>query len=111
MKVATKFGLLVAVALLASAALAVSAQAVVISPDNTTITGTADDPTLDYQGTIVVCDSGTAVGTTGTDSDFVDVNIQFQTPCTVAGSLNASVSCTDDEVTRLRALTADTNQG
>jgi hypothetical protein len=112
MKVATKLGLMLSVALMAAAALAVSAQAQVdINPDNTNITGTANDPTLDYEGTEVVCDSGTAIGTTGNNSDFVDVTLDFIEPCTVGGSLNATADCGTNRDTRLRALTADTNQG
>jgi hypothetical protein len=110
MKAFSKFGLLLAVALMACAALAVSAQAQTINPDNTLITGTAADPTLNYEGTIVVCDTGTAIGTTGTDSAVVDVEVQFFDNCNVNG-LGATVDCTEDEVTRLRALTADTNLG
>ncbi len=52
------------------------------------------------------------VGTTGMDSDTIDVDIEFHEPCGLSGSgLTAAVACADGEFTRLRALTADTNLG
>jgi opacity protein-like surface antigen len=111
MKVVSKSGLLLAAALLACAAFAASAQAVVINPAGTQITGEAQEPTLLYGDVLVTCTTGTAVGTTSNPaSDTVNVNVQFQEPCDVNG-LDAQVTCTEDEVTALKALTADTNQG
>jgi hypothetical protein len=110
MKTVSKLGLLFAVSLAATAVLAASAQAVTISPDNTPVTGTANDPTLEYGDVVVTCDSGTAVGTTGQDSDVVDVDIEFQEPCDVSG-LEATTTCADGNFTRLRALDGNTNQG
>jgi len=107
MKTISKFGLLLAVALMACAAVAASAQAqVAINPPNTQIIGTADSPELNYAGTIVVCDTGTAIGTTGNPSDTVDVEVQFFGNCNVNG-LAATVDCAEADVTRLRALTGD----
>jgi hypothetical protein len=82
-------------AMLIAALVAVSAQAqVVINPDNTNITGIANDPSLDYEGTTVVCDSGTAIGTTGNNSDFVDVTLDFLEPCTVGAAVDMNVTRT-----------------
>jgi hypothetical protein len=108
MKAFSKFGLLLAVGLMACAALAASAQAQTVNPDNTAIVGTATNPTLDYEGTIVRCNTGTASGTTGTDSPIVDVGLTFSGNCNIAG-LAATVTCNGQA--RLRALTADTNLG
>jgi hypothetical protein len=108
MKAFSKFGLLLAVGLMACAALAASAQAQTVNPDNTAIVGTATNPTLDYEGTIVRCNTGTASGTTGTDSAIVDVGLTFSGNCNIAG-LAATVTCNGQA--RLRALTADTNLG
>jgi hypothetical protein len=112
MKKASKFGLLFAVALVTCAAFAAGAQAVSISPDNTTITGTADDPTLNYGTRVVQCDSGTATGTTGQDSAVVFVDIEFQEPCSIQPiGLDATAECNDGEFTELEATDGNTNQG
>jgi hypothetical protein len=116
MKAYSKLGLLFAVALLASAAMAVSAQAQVIHPNNTAVSGVADTPTLDYEGTTIQCDTGTADGTTGTEQSFVDLELTFAGNCGIAG-LGASVTCsTMDPLTgaggaRLTALDATTDAG
>jgi hypothetical protein len=94
MKSVSKFGVLFAVALMACAALAVSAQAQTVNPDDTEITGTASNPTLDYGGTTIVCDTGTAVGRTNTDSAIVNVELEFFGNCNVGG-LGATVTCSD----------------
>jgi hypothetical protein len=112
MKKASKFGLLFAVALVTCAAFAAGAQAVSISPDNTTITGTADDPTLNYGTRVVQCDSGTATGTTGQDSAVVFVDIEFQEPCSIQPiGLDATAECNDGEFTELEATDGTNNQG
>jgi hypothetical protein len=111
MKSFSKVGLLLAVALMACAAFAVSAQAQVdINPDDTDILGTAEDPTLTYGSATVACDTGTAAGRTGIDSDTVDVEVQFFGNCNVSG-LAATVDCAEADVTRLRALDAIANTG
>jgi len=122
MKALSKYGLLLATALVACTAFAVGAQAdhevAEINPA-TTITGTASNPTLDYEGTEIVCPEGTATGTTqlGTNPvDVVNVELAFGPPgeCLIAGSLAASVTCStasgdNDEVgtARLHALSFD----
>jgi hypothetical protein len=119
MKAASKLGLLLAVALVACTAMAVGAQAQVdIKPDNTDITGTATNPTLDYEGTTIQCNTGTAVGTTDLEaSDIVNVELEFFGNCNVGG-LGATVTCSDasgadDEIgtARLQATNATTNDG
>jgi hypothetical protein len=117
MKAVSKLGLLLAVALVACTAVAVGAQAQTINPDNTTITGTATSPTLDFEGTIVRCDTGTATGTTGTDSAIVNVALTFSGNCNVAG-LGADVTCstasgTGDSIgtAQLQATDATANTG
>jgi hypothetical protein len=111
MKSLSKLGLLVAVGLLACAAMAASAQAQVdINPDNTAIVGTAESPTLNYGSALVQCDTGTAAGTTGQDSDFVDVEVQFFGNCNVNG-LAAVVDCAEGDFTRLQATDATLNTG
>ncbi len=112
MKKASKFGLLFAVALVTCAAFAAGAQAVSISPDSTTITGTADNPTLNYGSRIVACDTGTATGTTGVGSPVVFVDIEFQEPCSIQPvGLDATAECADGEFTELEATDGNTDQG
>lgn len=95
MKAVSKFALLLAVALMACAAFAGAAPAQVsINPDDTEITGTATNPTLDFEGTQVQCDTGTAVGRTGFDSDYVNVALEFFGNCNIMG-LGATVTCSD----------------
>jgi hypothetical protein len=94
MKRFSKLGLLVVVAVLATAAVAASAQAVTINPDNTAVSGEASFPTLDYEGVPIVCDTGTADGTTGTDSDRItNLTLEFFGNCSVAEILAATVDC------------------
>jgi hypothetical protein len=110
MKASSKLGLVVVVAVLATAAVATAAQAVTINPDNTAVTGEADLPTLDYEGVPVICDTGTAAGTTGTDSDRItDLALEFFGNCGVAGVLAAEVAC--DGTVTLIAQDASTNSG
>lgn len=127
MRTLSKLGLLSAVALMACAGFEGGAQAdhgaVDIHPDDTTITGTADAPTLDYEGVLYQCDTGTATGRTNIDSDIVNVELEFFGNCNVNG-VGFTVSCSDasdpntgdnewDEVgtARLHALNPSTNQG
>jgi hypothetical protein len=99
MKTLPKLGLLVAVALLATAAVAVGAQAVSFNPDNTPVFGEATEPTLSYEGVTVVCATGTVDGATGQDSDTVaNAAVDFFDPCTLAG-LDATVECGDGSST------------
>jgi hypothetical protein len=110
MKASSKLSLLIVVAVLATAAVATAAQAVTINPDNTAVTGEADFPTLDYQGVTVVCDTGTAAGNTGTDSDRItDLALEFFGNCSVAGILAADVQC--DGTVTLIAQNATTDSG
>lgn len=110
MKRLSKLGLLVAVALLATAAAAMSAQAQTINPDATAVHGEAAFPLLDYEGVPIVCDTGTADGTTGTDSDRIpDLQLEFFGNCAVAGILSAVVDC--DGTVTLIAQSAVTDTG
>jgi hypothetical protein len=120
MKAVSRYGLLLAAALTAIAAMAASAQAdhgaVGITPDNTTITGTATNPTLEFEGTIIQCDMGTATGSTGTDSDIVNFALAFSGNCNVNG-LGTTVTCStasganDEEGTaRWHVLTTNTGE-
>ena len=97
MKAVSKLGLLVAVALLAAAAVAASAQAVSINPDNTAVSGVSDNSNLSYGVAFVTCDNATADGNTGLDSDSVpDLVLAFDTNCAVAGVGPADVACAGD---------------
>jgi hypothetical protein len=116
MKVTSKLGLLAAVAVFAVAAMAGAAQAQVIHPNDTDVSGLAALPTLDYDGVIVECDQGTADGHTGIDQSFIDLELTFSGNCNING-LDATVTCsTLDPSTgaggaRLIALDATTNEG
>lgn len=116
MKMTSKLGLLAAIAVFAVAALAGAAQAQVIHPNNTALSGVAEFPTLDYEGVIVQCDQGTADGTTGTDQSFIDLELTFSGNCNING-LGADVTCstltpsTGAGGARLTALNATTNEG
>lgn len=113
MKAFSKFGLLLAVALVACAAVAASAQAVEINPPGTAIHGVADDPTLNYGDQVVTCDTGTADGTTSDPaSDTVFVDIDFQEPCNLQPvNLSATTTCDDGEFTELQATDATLDLG
>jgi hypothetical protein len=80
--------------LLSAAALAASAHAQVIHPNDTAVSAVADTPTLDYEGTTYFCDTGTADGTTGTDQSFLDLELTFSGNCGIAG-LGATVTCSE----------------
>jgi hypothetical protein len=116
MKLTSKLGLLAVVAVLAATAVAGAAQAQVINPPNTAVSGVAEFPTLDYEGVLVQCDQGTADGTTGSNQSFIDLELTFSGNCNING-LGADVTCsTVDPITgeggaRLTALDATTNEG
>jgi hypothetical protein len=98
-------GLLLAVMLTAIAAMAATAQAVIWYPDNTFMTGDADDPTLSYGTATFVCDTGSVEGATGLDSATIaDVAFGLQGSC--SGTMSATVDCGDSTV-NLTALTND----
>jgi hypothetical protein len=97
MKSFPKVGLLALVALLAAAAVATSAQAVSINPDNTAVSGQSSNSNLSYGVAFVTCDNATANGNTGLDSDSVpDLALAFDTNCAVAGVGPADVACVGD---------------
>lgn len=58
MRVASRCGRLLVVALLAFAAAAANAQAVVINPPAAAFQGIAEDPTFNYGEQVVTCDTG-----------------------------------------------------
>jgi hypothetical protein len=95
MKRLPRLGLLLAAALLATAAVAAGAQAETFNPDNTAVSGTASNPTLNYDGVNVICATGTVDGVTGQDSDTIEnASVDFFGPCTIAGA-SATVECGD----------------
>jgi hypothetical protein len=92
-KTLSRAGLPLAGALLIAAIAAAGAQAQ-IHPNNTTITGTADDPRINHEGAEIVCDTATAVGTTGTDQFHVNLELHFF-DCQIEGLGAVPVSCSD----------------
>jgi hypothetical protein len=92
MKAFSKLSVLVVVALLATAAVATSAQAQSINPSGP-VSGVADFPFLDYEGVPVVCDTGTADGTADGSDRIADLALAFFGNCGVAGLLPAEVAC------------------
>ncbi len=108
----SKAGAVAAGALVIATMAAGGAQAVSISPGDTQITATADNPTFNYGTRVWTCDSSTAIGTTGTDSHVVLVDIEFQEPCSQQPlGLSATIECNDGEFAELEATDGDTNQG
>lgn len=110
MKAGSKCGVLLAVALMAGAG-APGANAghgsVQIGPDNTQFTGVADDPLFTYGTRVVTCDTSTIHGVTGTDSDILDVDLEFGESCSIQPlGLDATMSCNDGESMRLHVLDA-----
>ncbi len=92
-----KVGVLVAAALLASAAVVTSAQAVSINPDNTAVSGQSSNMSFSYGVEFVTCDNATMDGNTGLDSDRIsDLVLAFNTNCAVAGVGPATVDCVGD---------------
>jgi hypothetical protein len=104
MRTFPKAGLLVVVALLATAAAATSAQAVTINPTDTGIHGLATNSSLTYGVAFISCDTATADGNTSsaTPDRISDLALTFTDNCAVAGVGPADVTC-DGTVT----LTAD----
>jgi hypothetical protein len=96
MKALPKLGLLVAVALLATAAIAVGAQAVEFNPPGEPVHGDATNPTLSYEGVTIVCATGTVDGTTSDPASdtIAGAAVDFFEPCTLLGQ-NATVECGD----------------
>ena len=96
MKSVPKVGLLVAVALLAAAAMATSAQAALtINPAGVAVHGDASSPTLSYGVATIRCDTGTADGNTSDPaSDTIsDLALAFSGNCAVVGVAPANVAC------------------
>jgi hypothetical protein len=88
-----KVGLLAVVALLATTAVATSAQAAYFNPDNTAVSGTSDNATFSYGALWWSCDTATADGTTGLDSDSIsDLRWTFD-DCVDAGGGPVEVDC------------------
>jgi hypothetical protein len=109
MKAFPKVGLLVLVALLAAAAVATSAQAVSINPDNTAVSGLSGNSNLTYGVAFVTCDTATANGNTGLDSDRItDLALTFTDNCAVAGVGPATVDCVGDVTLIAEDATNDT---
>jgi hypothetical protein len=93
MKTSSKVGRLAVVALLATAAVATSAQAATFNPDNTAVSGTSSNFTLTYGGATIECPSVSFAGNTGLDSDRItDIPFQFEAPCSFGG-LEATTDC------------------
>jgi hypothetical protein len=97
MKAFPKVGLLVVVALLATAALATSARAVTINPDNTAMSGLSTDSSWTYGVQFWTCERATMDGNTGLDSDRIpDLALTFTQNCAVAGVGPVTVDCVGD---------------
>jgi hypothetical protein len=100
MKTFPKAGLLVVVALLATAAAATSAQAVSINPNNTAVSGLANNSSLTYGVAFISCDTATANGTidhlTWGSDRIGDLALTFTDNCAVAGVGPATVDCVGD---------------
>jgi hypothetical protein len=109
MKAFPKVGLLVLVALLAAAAVATSAQAVSINPDNTAVSGVSGNSSLSYGVAFVTCDTATADGNTGLDSaSITDLALTFTDNCAVAGVGPATVDCVGDVTLTAESAVTDT---
>ena len=108
MKAFSKLSVLLVVALLATAAVAASAQAQSINPTGP-VSGVADFPFLDYEGVPVICDTGTADGTADGSDRIADLALEFFGNCGVAGVLPAEVDC--DGTVSLIAQNAVANTG
>jgi hypothetical protein len=110
MKAFRRIGLLAVVAVLATAAMATSAPAVTINPDNTAVSGLSTDSSLSYGVATIRCDTATADGTTGLDSDRItDLTLTFTDNCAVVGVAPAEVTCGTEDVTLIAQ--ADTPTG
>jgi hypothetical protein len=108
MKAFSKLSVLLVVALLATAAVAATAQAQSINPSGP-VSGVADFPFLDYEGVPVICDTGTADGTADGSDRIADLALEFFGNCGVAGVLPAEVDC--DGTVSLIAQDAVANTG
>jgi hypothetical protein len=107
----SRCGVLLAVTLMASAAIAAGAQAQAVwSPDNTAVFGISEDPILAYEDTTIRCDSSTLSGATGVGSPILDLEQQFFGNCAVGG-FGATVDCAEAESLRLIALDPVDNTG
>lgn len=96
MKAFAKVGLLALVALLAAAAMATSAQAqLTINPAGAVVDAEAEDPTLTYGVATVVCDTGTALGSTADPATdrITNIALEFFGNCNVAGVGAATTDC------------------
>jgi hypothetical protein len=97
MKAFPKVGLLTVVALLVTAAMATSAPAVTINPDDTAVSGLSTDSSLSYGVATIRCDTATMDGTTGLDSDRIsDLALQFFGNCAVVGVSPVEIGCEGD---------------
>jgi hypothetical protein len=112
MKAFPKVGLLTVVALLATAAMATSAQAISINPPETAVSGLASDSSLTYGVAFVTCDRATADGTTnpaGPTSDRIEnLALTFTENCAVLGVGPATVDCVGDVTLIAQDATAKT---
>jgi hypothetical protein len=101
----TKIGLVLAVAMLATAAVVLtsdsesgsgaSSQAVTWNPDNAPVVGNATDPGLSYGSVKVLCATGKLAASTGQESHKIArAVVGFSGPCTLAGQ-DATVACDD----------------
>jgi hypothetical protein len=109
MRAFPKVGLLVLVALLATAAMAASAQAQTINPDNVAVSGTSTNSNLTYGVAFVTCDNATANGNTGLNSDRIsNLALAFNTNCAVAGVGPATVSCSGTVTLIAQSAVTDT---
>jgi hypothetical protein len=96
MKAFPKVGLLVVVALLATAAAATSAQAVTIDPDGVAVHGESDNSSLTYGVAFITCDRATADGNIDhaiASDRITDLALTFTGNCAVAGVGAAEVDC------------------
>jgi hypothetical protein len=93
MKAFPKVGLLAVVALLAAAAVAPSAQAQTISPNDTPVSGGASNVTMTYGNATTTCDSVTLSGNTDLNSDRISNLALTFSGCAIAGVGAATVNC------------------
>jgi hypothetical protein len=116
MRMISRCGRLLVVALMAIGGVAASAHAghgaVEITPPGIAIQGIADDPTLSYGEQVVTCGSGTLNGTTSDPaSDILDVDVDFEEPCDIQPvGLQATTDCNDGDLMRVHALDPGTGE-
>jgi hypothetical protein len=92
MKARVKVALLLAAAVLATAAADVNAQAQSINPPGP-VSGIADFPQFEYGGSPIVCETGTLEGTADGTDRMSDVTLAFFGTCGVSGVMSAEVAC------------------